>query len=80
MKQPKITKLKMQVTTCKRNTKPVSTNITIALNSQEVAENYAHAIGAKLKEFEAHILQSISPQNAQVAEQQTAPTQPMYKY
>lgn len=72
----------MQVTTCKRNTKPVSTNITIDLNNQEIAENYAHAIGAKLKEFETHILQSISPQNAQVAEQQTAltPTQPMYKY
>lgn len=80
MKQPKITKLKMRVTTCKRNTKPVSTSITIALHSQEVAESYAQAIGAKMKEFETHILQSIAPQTEQATEQPTAPTQPMYKY
>lgn len=80
MKQPKITKLKMRVTTCKRNTKPVSTSITIAIANQEVAENYAHAIGAKMKEFETHILQSIAPQTEQATEQPTAPTQPMYKY
>ena len=60
MKPQKITKLKMQVTTCKRNTKPVSTSIVIPINDHQTAVNFATAIGGKMKEFEEHILLTIA--------------------
>ena len=63
MKEPKITKIKMWVTTCKRNTKPVSTRIVIPINDHQTAVNFATAIGAKLKEFETHILNNIAAAN-----------------
>jgi hypothetical protein len=63
MKQQKITKIKMRVTTCKRNTKPVSTSIVIPINDHQTAVDYTTAIGAKMKEFEAHILNNIAAYN-----------------
>ena len=60
MKEPKITKIKMWVTTCKRNTKPVSTRITIPIPDHAKAVEFATAIGGKMKEFEHYILQHIN--------------------
>jgi len=53
----------MRVTTCKRNTKPVSTSIVIPINDHQTAVDYTTAIGAKMKEFEAHILNNIAAYN-----------------
>lgn len=53
----------MWVTTCKRNTKPVSTRIVIPINNHQTAVDFATAIGAKMKEFEAHILSNIATNN-----------------
>ena len=63
MKEPKITKIKMWVTTCKRNTKLVSTRIVIPINDHQTAVDFATAVGAKMKEFEAHILNNIAAAN-----------------
>ena len=63
MKEPKITKIKMWVSTAKRNTTPVSTRIVIPIPDHETAVNFANAIGAKMKEFEAHILSNIAANN-----------------
>lgn len=63
MKEPKITKIKMCVTTCKRNTKPVSTYIVIPIPNHQTAVDFTTAIGAKMKEFEAHILSNIAATN-----------------
>jgi hypothetical protein len=63
MKEPKITKIKMCVTTCKRNTKPVSTRIVIPIPNHQTAVDFTTAIGAKMKEFEAHILSNIVATN-----------------
>lgn len=63
MKEPKVTKIKMWVTTCKRNTKPVSTRIVIPINDHQTAVDFATAIGGKMKEFEAHILNNIAAYN-----------------
>jgi hypothetical protein len=60
MKPQKITKLKMHVTTCKRNTKPVKTQIVIPINDHQTAVNFATAIGGKMKEFEEHIMLTIA--------------------
>ena len=63
MKEPKVTKIKMWVTTCKRNTKPVSTRIVIPIKDHQTAVDFTTAIGAKMKEFEAHILNNIAVYN-----------------
>lgn len=59
MKREKITKIKLWVTTAKRNTKPVSTRITIPIADHDMAVKFATQIGQKFKEFEHYILQSI---------------------
>jgi hypothetical protein len=73
MKEPKITKIKMWVSTAKRNTTPVSTRITIPIPDHQTAINFANAIGQKMKEFESHILQTLAP--TEKTESQTQPEQ-----
>lgn len=53
----------MWVTTCKRNTKPVSTKIVIPVPDHQTAVDFVTAIGGKMKEFESHILANIAANN-----------------